>query len=294
MTLFTPTSSCRRRAFTLIELLVAVAIIALLIAVLVPSLATARRKARETICMGNMHLLGTGFQSYMAEFEGTLPWDNYAEGDRPSRSVGPWEEPSQWFNAGPVYAGLPSYASLQLTDAAGGAPLAKSGGRSPFICPEAGEPAIGGPGDAVQDGYFLTWGRNADDSASVQRKTYWSYAFNTQLDGAVEDRAFSDGQHQSRKVFQKSTNIPRWSEAVVLIEKLLRPDEFSPPSNSNICQGQCSWSDFTTRHRKGGYLLFLDNHVEFFTRKQITEPPGAPGDYNFGGRVLWNPFGAST
>jgi prepilin-type N-terminal cleavage/methylation domain-containing protein len=63
----------RRRGFTLIELLVVVAIIALLIAILIPSLGKARENARKTICGTNMKGQGTMFASYAGAYEGVLP-----------------------------------------------------------------------------------------------------------------------------------------------------------------------------------------------------------------------------
>ena len=54
------------KAFTLIELLVVVAIIALLIAILLPSLKRARDKAKNTVCMSNLHQMGVGCATYAA------------------------------------------------------------------------------------------------------------------------------------------------------------------------------------------------------------------------------------
>jgi prepilin-type N-terminal cleavage/methylation domain-containing protein len=60
-------------AFTLIELLVVVAIIALLVSILLPSLAKAREQARKAVCASNMHQQALGFSAYSAEFRQVLP-----------------------------------------------------------------------------------------------------------------------------------------------------------------------------------------------------------------------------
>lgn len=59
--------------FTLIELLVVVAIIAILAALLVPALATARRRAKNVVCGENLHGIGRAIHTYASEYEGRIP-----------------------------------------------------------------------------------------------------------------------------------------------------------------------------------------------------------------------------
>jgi len=65
--------SRRSGAFTLIEVLVVVAIIALLVAILLPSLTRAREMAKATVCLTQQHQIGIALRTYANESKGLLP-----------------------------------------------------------------------------------------------------------------------------------------------------------------------------------------------------------------------------
>ncbi len=63
----------RRRAFTLIELLVVVAIIALLLAMLLPALHGARAQAKRVKCQAHLRSIGHALQFYLADSRDIFP-----------------------------------------------------------------------------------------------------------------------------------------------------------------------------------------------------------------------------
>jgi len=63
----------QQRAFTLVELLAVIAIVALLVALLMPSLDRAKEITRRGVCATNLHHIGTSVGTYAADHNEFLP-----------------------------------------------------------------------------------------------------------------------------------------------------------------------------------------------------------------------------
>lgn len=87
-------------AFTLIELLVSIAVVAVLVAILVPSLAAARTKSRMTKSLANLRQIGIGFEAYLRRYSGVFPvgreGDLYKTDEASSQTFGHFEFSTAW------------------------------------------------------------------------------------------------------------------------------------------------------------------------------------------------------
>jgi prepilin-type N-terminal cleavage/methylation domain-containing protein/prepilin-type processing-associated H-X9-DG protein len=91
----------KQSGFTLIELLVVVAIIAVLIAILLPGLAKAREMGSDASCKSNLHQLGLGFQYYANDNNDLLPSISYTQAEDYkwyTNAIGKYVPVVDWYN----------------------------------------------------------------------------------------------------------------------------------------------------------------------------------------------------
>lgn len=69
------------RGFTLIELLIVIAVIAILVAMLLPVLAQSREKARQVACLNNLNQIGMAVVQYAQDWDEKLPMNSYQATD---------------------------------------------------------------------------------------------------------------------------------------------------------------------------------------------------------------------
>jgi prepilin-type N-terminal cleavage/methylation domain-containing protein/prepilin-type processing-associated H-X9-DG protein len=134
-------------AFTLIELLVVISIIALLIAMLAPSLGSAREATRNVECLSNLKQWGITIANYLADHNDFLP----GEQNRSNPATAP--DPGMWYNELPSYVGAKRY--YEVFD--GTADPEMFSKNSVWWCPTArsqyGPPTVTGGGNAFDYGF---------------------------------------------------------------------------------------------------------------------------------------------
>lgn len=216
-----------RKAFTLIELLVVVAIIAVLVAILLPSLNQARVFARTVVCQSNIKGMSHGFVMYSDENDSYLPRpQDFRNGD-PSNPSGNW-----------IPAIYPyTTNSIELFDAAEG--HAETNWRqmivdSVFHCP------------AAPDGAYICYNMN------------WHL-------GGIRTNGTGPGVDSAGKpIFWKPTDVPAVSHAttLLLVDGQTNPSVLWNPTASLVTAQVNEYVPHDGRVN----IYYMDGHFETFDK----------------------------
>ena len=220
------------RAFTLIELLVVIAIIAILAGLLLPALARAKQKARQTGCLSNLRQIGVGFAIYMLDANDRFPDRRDLKQTLPGGYL-PWTD---WPKSDPRVG----WAALVLSN--------EIPARDVWSCPSVLNSPVGKAVQCVQ-------ATSADSNAPVTR--YWMWRFDQIVNPVPLDNFWGKSTSLIIPHLRAASNsvigLPSGPSDVELAVDPYFPN--TTPSAAEL-KG-------LSAHPKGMNRLFLDGHVQF-------------------------------
>ena len=222
----------RSSGFTLIELLVCVAIIAVLIALLLPMLGRVRMSARSAVCASNLRQLQFSFRLY-------------CESQRHGKSI---------------------YYTLNNSSIWPTVLLANSHNPKLLLCPAASEPSDGW-GDAFHCWAAISPPVRASFTGLWMGDTHCSYGFNGWLYRSTSVTPPSNANefwsYRSTSAWSLSSSVPSFSDSLWLDQwphsedpvptKLYLPPDWGTVSMQRVC---------LARHGKAVNVVFCDGHVD--------------------------------
>jgi prepilin-type processing-associated H-X9-DG protein/prepilin-type N-terminal cleavage/methylation domain-containing protein len=254
--------SATRRAFTLIEILVVIGIIALLIAILLPSLHKARQQAQQVECQSNLRQWGIGIVNYVTQHRGILPYKgpDGTSGNQfnPQNGVMGYNDPNLWFNAIPPLVGVPSYFDLLLKDSQNPSktPAPQFGDHSIFICPSSLPPATLNGHDAIDpanSNYYDLYGIDSTNTiktgTGLRPQQYFRFDLCYVWNSKMASPIVPDPRYPSSDVASlKMTMLRPSSQVPLMVEKICNCGEYKTDRD---VQRWCSTSPGSTVYGPG-------------------------------------------
>jgi prepilin-type N-terminal cleavage/methylation domain-containing protein/prepilin-type processing-associated H-X9-DG protein len=214
--------------FSLVELLVVIGIIAILLAILLPVLSSARHASRRTACLAALGQWSATFQVYLNDNHGRQPPRGDVHNISPTNG-----SPLMWFEVLGNPRELPRRLfCLEATDDCNGIPL------SPYNA--WGPEAFWNPGGGVRGPFYGSYGFNA-----------WLYADpDSGLAGAI------------RLPSKDSSNIPLIFDCARLEVYIFDTD--APLRFKSAATGSSGWLQLVAleRHHNAPNVAFVDGHAE--------------------------------
>jgi prepilin-type N-terminal cleavage/methylation domain-containing protein/prepilin-type processing-associated H-X9-DG protein len=288
--------------FTLVELLVVTGIIALLIAMLLPTLGKAREASRAVACQSNMRQIGIGFRMYAEANKAVLP-SSGDDGDPGSPILMPdkqgWASDALWMNAVSKTVFGKTYNQIQLDAKVGKDRIPNEGDHHVLVCPSAprAAPVPNATNDSVSpDGYFQMFGYINNGATVEQRNTFICYAMNFKLWGS------------SSNTTGKITQIHNPAQTTLVFEKRTSVSEITANDDAYyVAQGGAAgkiltapvgrfrgdWRRFSSRHGGGGYCVFADGHVAKIPLHDVLTATKNGTDWNHYNSFVWTATGVA-
>lgn len=247
--------SVPRPAFTLIELLVVVSIIALLVGLLLPALASARRAALLVKCTTNVRQNAQATYVYANDFDGAVPMGIASSIDRNGvdRGPGQFNLYARWDRD--FLAPVLIEREFQLNNAGFDEwREVKVNGTGVFTCPTASERLDPNTGNII-------------GSNDVQ----WGYAMNSSMGETEADALTSTFNVRNR--FRNLDRVPASSAAAMLIESVAI-NEDARRMQDGVTPG--AFFNAATTHQDRGNVGFADGHAETLAVEDLPEVPADP------------------